>query len=575
MEQIFVREIVIVFFIAFLGGYIAMKSKLPPILGYLAGGVLLSLPFFADSNLINFEFTQGLAKIGVALLLFATGLEFPMSKLLSLKKSIVLATILQVILFILASMFLLSFTGFSTFEGVFISAAFSNSATIVILKLLEGGMKRDKGMYESILGMLILQDIAMIVLVVFIEAFAAGSGVDISAILESGAKASVFIITSVILGKTVIPQVFEAVSRLKSFEVLLLLAFVFCMAIAYFAEVIGFSFALGAFLAGVMVSESFVNHEVFSEVRPIRDLFSALFYVSLGSLISVPFLFGHVFKIVIAGLILIFVKIVVTFFSLLLTERQTRKAFMIGIAMMQGGEFAFILSQIGFEKNWIDKDMYSLVLLLTTFSLFLTPLFISRADDWYYSIREYIRQRFRRLYRILFVRFDTNEVVDQEGLFNHVVICGFGRVGTYVGRALEKADVPFVVVDSDSQVIDYCKQRDINVIFGDASNIDVLEKADVERAIAVVIALPEEGAAEIIASNVHKLNPQARVIARSHIPTEDQKLKTKGVSLTIEPEFEAAVSISKKILNFLGRGGIDVAKYLKKSRRRQRSKMNK
>jgi CPA2 family monovalent cation:H+ antiporter-2 len=196
--------------------------------------------------------------------------------------------------------------------------------------------------------------------------------------------------------------------------------------------------------------------------------------------------------------------------------------------MMQGGEFAFILAQIGLDNGWIDRDFYSQVITTSILSFFLTPFLIDRSDDWYYSLREFVRRKSFKLYKLFFVKFGGLEPIDQPDMTNHVVICGFGRVGNYIGRAFEKVGVRYIVIDSNSETVDYCKQRGIRFVYGDASNIDILEKADVERAFAVVIALPKEGDTEIVASNVQKLNPAAKIIARSHEPVEhllNQSLK--------------------------------------------------
>lgn len=567
----FVREILLILFFALVGGYISLKLKQPALIGYLVGGLFLSLPVFA--RFIDFDVSRKVAQIGVALLLFTTGIEFPVSKLLSIKKTIVIGAIVQVILFILLSTFIFSKLGFTSYQALFLAAAFSNSATVVVLQLLEKNKKIDVKISDMVVSWLILQDLVMVVIAVIISAISTAGTIGIYSILESVLKGIVFIGLAVVLSKGVIPKIFEAVSKLKSFEVLLILSFSFCMLVAYIAEAVGLSYTLGAFLAGMMISESFVNHEIFSEIKPLRDLFSVLFYVTLGSLIAPSFLFMNIVQVILVLSCLLFIKFIISFIIIVIFEKQTRTAFLVSMILNQGGEFAFILSQIGLENNWIEKDFYSLNIVVSIITILLSPIVVRKSNDWYYQLREYIRSRFPKLYRLIFVRLDRIIDIDQPNITDHVVVCGFGRVGSYVGRALERTDIPYIVVDSNTDSIDYCKQRGIKVVFGDASNIDVLEKADVERAIALVIALPEEAACEVIASNAQMLNPTIKVVARSHVPAGDQRLKIKGVTITVEPEFEAAISISKKILSYFGKRGIDVTKYLKKSRRRQRSKI--
>ncbi|MBU0976219.1 MAG: cation:proton antiporter [Patescibacteria group bacterium] len=570
MEEVFVREIAVVLVVGLIGAFIALKIRQTVHIGYLLGGVLLTLPFL--EGLVDFDFSRNLAQLGVALLLFTTGVEFPITKILSIRKSVILGAFLHAVLFVFGATVLLKFFSLSTFQALFLSAAFSNSATVLVLKLIEE-VKFDIKVTDTIVSWLVLQDIAMVLIAVFINSYSAGSGIQLVQLLEAALKSGLFIGISLILGKSVIPKIFENISKTNTSELLLILAFVFCLTVAFFAEKIGLSYTLGAFLAGVMISESFVNHEIFSEIKPIRDVFSVLFYVTLGALISLPFLFGNIVKITLILLVLLAFKFITGFIVTTSLEKQTRTGFLVSMSLIQGGEFAFIIAQIGLNNSWIDKDFYSMIIIINVLSLFLTPFFVRRSGDWYLTLREFVRRKNMKLYRFLFVKLDRIVDVDQPDMINHVVVCGFGRVGTYVGRALERTNIDFIVVDSSVETADYCKQRGIKVVFGDASNIDVLEKADVERAQAIVIALPEEGATEIIASNARNLNPNIKVLARSHIPEEDGRLKSKGVTITIEPEFEAAVSIAKKILNYYGRRELNIGGYLKKSRRRQRSKL--
>jgi len=573
VNQVFVKEIVFILIFAFLGGILALKLKKPAIIGYLISGTILSLPYF--SKYIIIDIVRDVAQIGVALLLFTTGLEFSISKFLMIRKQIILAAISQIILFIIASSFIFSKLGFTKYEAIFLSAAFSNSATIVVLQMIEKAQSIDKKLSEMIISWMILQDISMVMIAVFISTISTGSHINVYVILESIAKSLLFICFAIILGKNIIPKIFEAVSKLHSFEILLILSFCFCMVIAYFAEVIGLSFTLGAFLAGIMISESFVNHEIFSEVKPLRDLFSIIFFVTLGVLIPISFLLPNLLKILFVLILLLIIKFLTIFTITLFFEKQTRTAFILGLILTQGGEFTFILSQIGLDKGWINEEFYSLNIIVSLISLLTAPFIITNASIWFYNLRDKIRIKSPNLYRLFFIKLDKIVDVDQPSLDKHIVICGFGRVGSYVGKALDKVNIPYIVIDSNSETVDYCKKRGIKVVFGDAVNIDILEKADVERAVALVVALPEEAATELIATNANHLNPNIKVIARSHIPAEDRKLKVRGVTITVEPEFEAAISISRKILSYFGRKDINITEFLKKSRRRHISRFNK
>jgi len=563
MDTVFTLEIVIIFFTAFIGGYIALKFRQNIIIGFLVSGIILAIPVF--SGFIKTNISTNLASLGVALLLFATGLEFPISKLKKVKKSILLGVPIQMVLFIIFSVLFLQFFGFSKLEGLIISAGFSNSSTLILLNIFEKKTGDNNSNVEDIVSWLIVQDIVMVSISIIVSSIAQNGEINFSPILLGLLKSLVLISLAIILGHSIIPKLFEKVARKNSFELLLILSFVFCLGMAYLAEVFGVSYSLGAFLAGVMISESFVNHEIFSEIKPIKNIFLTIFFVSLGSLILYSFLWDNLFKIIGIFLAISILKILITFIIIIVFEKHTYRAFNFSLALFQSGEFAFILAQIGLVNEWISNEVYSYIIAVTILSFLLTPFIYNKSNDWYNGIRDFLRSKNMKLYRLLFIKWDKAINIDQPGISRHVIICGFGRVGNYIGRALKKSGIDFIVIDTDPEIIDFCKQRGISIVYGDASNIDVLEKADVERATSIIIALPQNSAAEIIASNARSLNSNIKIIARSHVPDERENLIKRGVNLTIEPEFEAAVAISKKLYKIYGKSIHDIIEKIKSS----------
>jgi CPA2 family monovalent cation:H+ antiporter-2 len=570
MENIFVKEIVIILFVAFIGGYFFLKLKQPPFVGYLISGIIIALPIF--SGTVRFEISQDIAQVGVALLLFAAGIEFPISKILSIKKTLLMGTALQLVIFIIIAKFVFSQIGFTPKESLFLAAAFTNSSTIVVIPLLEQRLLKGSKISDYVTGWLILQDIAIIAIAVLVGIFLGSESFTSYDILEAVAKSFLFISFSILLGKHIIPDVFDALSRLRSSELLLILSFVFCMTTAYLAEAIGLSFTLGAFLAGVMISESLVNHEVFSETKSLRNIFSAVFYVALGSLISISFVLSNLFKVIVLVFIVLILKLFIIIGIVVSLEKQMRKAFLVGILLMQSGEFAFILAQLGTSNGWVSSEIYSLTIVVTVVSLLVTPFAVIHQEEWYRKIRECIRKRSLRLYNLFFISLDSFSTQQQEDTHVSVVICGFGRVGSYIGKALERSHISFTIIDSDPDVVDYCRKKGYGAIVGDATNSDILKEAKVGHAEFLAIALPKEASVEIIAARAKDLNSRIKVIARSHNPKEDERLKIKGVDITVEPEFEAAISMSRKILALSGKSTINIVEFLKRSKRRARSR---
>ncbi|MBN1916029.1 cation:proton antiporter [Candidatus Dojkabacteria bacterium] len=525
--------------------------KQPVIIGYILVGAILTLPFAA--KFVRIENSIRLAEIGAALLLFAIGIEFSLDKLLRVKKIVFLGGTLQIILTILLGWFIFRIFNLSSFEALALSSVFSLSSTAIAIKILEKRHELDTKSGEIMIGWLILQDIAVVFLVILLLNVGAKVSFNIGTISNAILKSFVLIASAILIGRNLIPAVLRQIAKLKSNELLLLVSLIFPMILAYISEKIGLSFTLGAFLGGVMISESFLNNEIFTEVKPLRDVFSLIFFISIGTLFSFDFFFANLFKIVLIGTIIMGLKIVIVLFLTIWIGKQHPKiAFRVALGLPHVGEFAFLVTTILTAKGLINQDLSSIVISVTILSLMLAPALFDSADKLYNKAKVLTQQRNPKLHRLLFVRNTNKFEIDQPDLYDHTVICGYGRVGAYVGEALTKLKLPFIAIDFDSEKVERLQSEGLKIIYGDPSHREILDKADVERAKAIVLALPKEQDVNIISKISKEINPKVKVLARIHNGKDREVLARLGVDETVQPEFEAAVAIVHKVMQIFG-----------------------
>ena len=334
-------------------------------------------------------------------------------------------------------------------------------------------------------------------------------------------------------------------------ELLLIAVVSLCLLTAILTSSLGLSMALGAFLAGLIVSKTSENHAIFSEVRPLRDLFSIIFFISLGMFLNPYFLGSHLPLILGISLLVILFKFLVVTILVLYLGYHPKTGLMVGMSLVQVGEFAFVLSRIGLTNKLIGDNVYSLILSVALLTILVTPWFMNLAPKFYFGLQK-LTQKFPKIHQKFFARKD--QFFKDEGLefADHVVICGHGRVGSWLARALQLLEIPYIVIDYNHQVVMDLKKQGVNALYGDPADIDVLDYAQVDKAKVVVVAIPDQATQEIVVTNCQTLNPGIKIISRIHQKEAFSRLKTLGVDCLIQPEFEAALSIIHRVLQFFG-----------------------
>lgn len=558
-----VWTIAVVCGLAFLGGFIAKKLKQSTVIGYLLAGVLLGswlINYFQASAVLS-----GLAEVGVAFLMFTIGLELSFKRLYQVRDIVLWGGILEILGVIVLGVLILPVFGFDFYSSLFMAAAFSLSSTAVVVKILSEKGELDTLHGEIMLGWLLIQDLAVLPMVVVLPAVAGVGGGSWGGLIFSVAKALLFLVLALLLGRKIIPFVIGKVADLKSRELLLLAVVSICLFLALVSAAQGLSIALGAFLAGIIISETSERHAVFSQIRPLRDIFSILFFVSLGMFLTPKFLMVNLPQILGLSLGVISLKFLIILILTFYLGYHARTRILVSLGLVQVGEFAFILASLGISRGLIDSDIYSLILSVAILTLLVTPGLIYAAPRFYLLLRKVSQKHFPKIYYRLFTRYDSFKPhaagLDLE---NHVIICGHGRVGGWIARALRILGVPFVVIDYDHQVINKLREKDIPVLYGDPADIDVLDYAQVEKAKVVIIAIPDEATQEMVVANCQTLNPKAKIISRVHHESDQSRLKALGVTTIIQPEFEAALSIIHRSLQFFGVTPEEVANKIKR-----------
>ncbi len=435
--------VILVLLFASLGGFIAKKLKAQPLIGYLVSGVVLGSFFPQASSLSK------LSEIGIILLLFSLGLELSFSKLIKVFKTAFLGGILQMILFSLVSYFFFLKIGFDSTPAVIFALSFSLSSTAVVVKVLA-----DRGETETVhggimSGWLLVQDLMVIPIVIFINSLG-GGGNWLSQSLGSFTKAFYVIASAILLGRHVIPFVFHKIARANSRELLVISALGFSGTVAYLTSLLGISPSLGAFLAGLVIAESIENHAVLGEIRPLRDVFVAIFFVTLGFLITPPVMIRGFWLVLAIFAFTLTVKSLINFLVTLILGHRGKTAVSIALGLSQVGEFSFVIFSLSLAKGLISPGDVSVVTGAVLLTIVATPYLFKKAVPFWKGLKN-ITQKIPRLNKYFvggaFKDFEESKLTD------HIVICGYGRVGRWVGRALGETNTPFIIIDSSADVV--------------------------------------------------------------------------------------------------------------------------
>jgi len=556
-------NVAIVLAAALVGGMVAHRLRQPVILGYLLVGIAIGPYGFGIVR--DVELIETLATIGVALLMFAVGLEISYSQLREVGKVGIWGGIAQ----ILATFALGLVAGKLLFQWTVSDAAFfglliSLSSTMVCLKILMERGELDSVHGRIMVAILIVQDLSVVFMMVVVPVFGATPQVLLSSLAIALGKAVLFLGVAVILGIWVLPWLLGTVAGIRSRELFLLTVLILCFGTAFGTYIFGLSIAFGAFVVGLLLKQSRFAHQALAEVTPLRDVFATLFFVSLGMLLSPKFVVEHWSAVVLTVVLIIALKFAICFSIARLFGYGGRTALFVGIGLVQIGEFSFILARAGISSGIISDYFYSVVIASTIITMLLTPLLIG-----FVSV----------LYRKLARTPDPGELLAGDVLpaagaeskrpFTKVVICGYGRVGRNIAQSLNELEIPYLVIEMDPELISELHRRDEASIYGDASNVHVLALAGLDKAKVMVVTYPDPLVVVATVKNALRINPKLEVVARVHRKRESEVLESLGVSDLVSPEYEASFEFVRRTLSRIGWSKAGIQQTISKLRHRE------
>lgn len=531
----------------FIFAAIFKKINLPPLIGYTVGGLVFG-------NLVNNipvqESIKNFAFFGILLLLFTVGLETHFSRILSLKKIIFVAGTLQIILTI-AMIFLISLIfKFTLLTSFLIGIALSSSSTTIVAKIIQDRGEESSFIGEVAIGMLLFQDIIFIPFLIIFNSISDSGAAPIKVIGEilfSLIKSGVIILSLFYIGQRIIPYLFNRIAR-ASRELFNLFIIIFIFFVTALSLFLGIPTLIGVFVAGILLAQTIEHYHIFTEVRPIRDLLAVIFFIYIGTNIKLAGIVDLLPQIIIFTLLVIFIKAIIILSIFLWLKFHSRTSFNLSLYLFQIDEDAFILMSTALINKLINPTEYLFIISVVLITLMITPILIKNKDRIYKGIRSLTKKYLPFLENFITLRIDSNESpIDELTIKNHVVICGYGRMGSYIGRSLMMAKIPFVAVDYNAYIVEKAKKQGVNIIYGDPSDINILDYAQVDEAVILILALPESNTQEEIVLNARKLNKDIFIISRVHREQDKIRMKDLGANIVVQPEFEASLSIIKKI----------------------------
>ena len=537
-------NLLVIFTVSIAVVFVFHQFRFPSIAGFLVAGALIGpngLNLISDIGTV-----QVLAEIGVVLLLFTIGIEFSLVQLVSLPRLMFLAAPIQVGGVLLIAWFGAMLVGLSWQQGMFWGFLFSLSSTAIVLKTLAERGDSDSIHGRATIGILIFQDLAVVPMMLLTPILASQSEGGGLAILLTLGK-SVFVVVLVIAAAWyLVPKLLEHIVRSRSRELFLLTIIVLCLGIAWLTSLGGLSLALGAFIAGLVISESEYSHQAMAEVLPFRDSFNSLFFVSIGILMDWRVLFEH--PLPVAGLLvtILLVKFVAGAGAVLLAEVPPRSAIMVGIALAQVGEFSFLLAQQGQESGFLRGDPYQVFLAVSVLSMIVTP-FLMRWSP-YLARRVEAWQRLRHWLPSRTTAHVLRTAGKQIRMKDHVIIVGYGLNGRNLARVLSDTEIPYLALDLDGDTVSREAKHGVPVYYGDATNPNVLRHMKIEDAKVLVVALSDPFITRRTVQVAKGLNPKLHVVVRTRYLRELEELHQLGADDVVPEEFETSIEIFALVL---------------------------
>lgn len=534
-------------FVPFTIAFFFKMKKLSPIIGYMIGGIIIANLF---SGFLTPAVITQFAYFGIILLLFTIGLETQFDRLLTIKKFIVLGGVLQLTISALAISFLSILFGFNLVQAFLIGIAFSSSSTTIVAKIVQDRGEEGSFLGELVTGILVFQDIAFIPFAII---FVSLSSQTVSFIDVSMKIALDVIVSSVLLaivyygGRLLVPTVFNRIARVSR-ELLNLFIIIFIFLVAYLSTLVQIPIFVTIFIAGILIAQTQEHFHIFSQIRPLRDILAIIFFIYIGTTLQLSLIVPVLPKVLAFSFTVIVLKMFIVLVIFLLFRFTSRLSFYLSLFLFQIDEDAFILMSLARGNRIFTDQQYLFILTAVLISLIMTPVLVMNKESIYMTVRNFFKKFLPFIHTFINQRIDYNQTpIDVLDIKDHAIICGYGRVGSYVGRALMLANLPFIAVDYNFHTVERAKKEGINIIYGDPTDSAILDYAEIEHAVVLILAVPDRYSQEAIILHAKRLNPRIVVISRVHKKIDHKRMKDLGADVIVQPEFEASLSIIKKI----------------------------
>lgn len=531
--------------LALAGGIIARFAGLSPIVGYLAAGAVIS-PFTPGYD-ADLQALEELAELGVIFLMFGVGLHFNVRDLLSVKDIAIPGAVAQILVATGLGVGVASLFGLDWREGVVLGLAISVASTVVLIKALE-----DRAMFSSVhgrvaVGWLVVEDLATVLFLVVLP-FLKGGDSTADFLQDAGiaiGKAAIFLGVGLVVGARLMPKLLALVARTGSRELFILAVVAIALGIATGAAWFGLSVAIGAFVAGVVVSETETSSQAAADVVPLREAFAVLFFVSVGMLMDPAVVRDHIGLTLAVLAVVLFGKAIIAMIVSAAFPYPARTGLVVAAGLAQVGEFSFIVAGEGVAQGLMSNATYNVVLAVAVVSIMLNPLAFGTID----RVEKLLKGR-PPIWRILDRQGEPPSLAEK--MHDHAVVCGFGRVGELTSHAFRQLGVPFVVVDTNLERMRRLALAGTPVVWGDCASGEILEKASVGHARIVVVATPDESSALLAVTNARRLNPAAWILVRGRSAGEIEIFRELGANEVVVPELEGGLELMRQSLVALG-----------------------
>lgn len=537
------ESILSVFLIALFVAAIFRHLRLSVILGYLIVGILVGpygLKLIPDSTYI-----KELAEFGIVFLMFTVGLEFSAPKLLSLKSSVFIVGGFQVLFSIIITALVGMALGMTSISAMIVGGVVAMSSTAIVVKQLNDQLELHTSFGRNAIGILLFQDLAVIPFIILISGLAKHGQQSLSLILFIALLKGILAIFLIyLIGRWLLRPLFRMISRTRAIELFTLAVLVVTLMSAWLTHALGLSFALGAFLAGIMLSETEFRHQIEVEIRPFRDILLGLFFITIGMLANISTWYQTWIWILLLLCAITIGKMLLIFILCRICHNNPSTSLRTGLVLAQGGEFGFAILTLALGQDIIPSDYGQVILAALLISIIIAPILIYYHDKIVALV--YSKETKHNL-----VSMQQQITATASKLHQHVILCGYGRVGQHIARLLDRIEIPYIGLDIDAELVQRASLGGDNVIFGDSTHPAILKAAGVDHARVLVICVAELRSAIKILSIVKQTHPSLPTLVRCRDDIELRKLKALGATHVIAELFEESITLSHHLMKII------------------------